>query len=63
MRCNENGLTLEQWHAAATMGGHWEPEAVMYHGTMERTLRAFERAWEAGEDPTEYCAAFEKMSR
>lgn len=60
---NEYGLTLEEWRAAATMGGHWDPEAVMFYGSIEAALRAFERHWEAGEDPTDWPAAFQKMSR
>lgn len=60
-RTNEYGLTLDEWRDAATMGGKWDPEAVMFHGTIERTLSAFARAWEDGEDPTDWPAAFQRM--
>jgi hypothetical protein len=63
MRCNENGLTLEQWREAATQGAKWDREAVAYYGSIRITLLALETAWEAGEDPTEWAAAFEKIAR
>jgi hypothetical protein len=40
---NKEGLTFYEWYNAAT---RWDEDAVSY--------RRAKRAWERGEDPTEY---------
>jgi hypothetical protein len=50
---NREGLTLAEFTAAATGGIH----------TTARETKALERAWLAGEDPTEYRNAFNDAKR
>lgn len=52
-KINNEGLTFPQWRAAATFG-----TSRMVVTASE--LKTFRKAWEAGEDPTEYAAEREK---
>ena len=50
---NGNGLTFDQWYAAATYG-------VARGRRPDKNDAALLRAWEAGEDPTEWAAELAK---
>lgn len=53
---NQEGLTFEEWHNAALSGN--ARRAAHYPQFAKKHLR---RAWENGEDPTEWRAAIEKV--
>lgn len=52
MRVNREGLTWKEWHRAAVHACHHSQVK-----TSEKTLRA---AYRNGEDPTEWCAHFQR---
>jgi len=61
-KTNNEGLTWDEWIAAAHLGGQWDTLNNKPLGYTDAELTKLRAAWEAVEDPTEYAAARQNKS-